>query len=328
MRELIEKLYAKYNIGRGASDEEVQTLKRILAEGLWVQTTDSIKQWIAEREIAVLPRLDHQTPYKSLLTDKQIEDVCRYMGCGIAPIRVRAIDHMPESRFGPLLLARRAWDGLLLINLREDNPHFQENVQTILQYCINITEKKPYPAIAPIWLYKNAGEQKYGYISSNNYCLSNFGGVIVNRENFFEDIILPHLAPSESLFSFADDVRQDYDLAQWSISRLRRKLETRLSPSRIEEQMIKDSMKHYFRLHGANGTHAFVVYIRKLLYDEHWELGWDLYIRKKHIEYRNESFRILRKMCEIASAESRSYKAQDRSALKSLSERSTSPKEK
>lgn len=328
MRELIEKLYAKYNIGRGASDEEEQTLKRILAEGLWVQTTDSIKQWISEREIAVLPCLDHLTPYKSLLTDKQIEDVCRYMGCGIVPISVRAIDYTPETRYDSMLLARRAWDGLLLINMREDNPHFQENVQTILQYCINITEKKLFPAIAPVWLYKAAGEQKYGYISSNNYYLSNFGGVFVNRENFFEDIILPHIAPSESLFSFADGVQQDYDLAQWSMSRLRRKLEKQLSPARIEEQMIKDSMKHYFRLHGANSTHAFVVYIRKLLYDEHMELGWDLYISKKHIEYRNESFRILRKMCETVSAESRSYKAQDLSALKVLSERSTSPKEK
>ena len=92
MRELIEKLYAKYNIGRGASAEEVQTLKRILAEWLWVRTTDSVKQWIAEREIAVLPRLDCLTPYKSRLTDRQIEDVCRYMGYGVTPIRVRAID--------------------------------------------------------------------------------------------------------------------------------------------------------------------------------------------------------------------------------------------
>ena len=83
--------------------------------------------------------------------------------------------------------------------------------------------------------------------------------------------------------------------------------------------MIKDSMKHYFRLHGA-GTHAFVVYIRKLLYNEHFDLGWDLYISKKHIEYRKEELQIIKKMCEIASAESRSYKAQDCSALKVLSE--------
>lgn len=45
MRELIEKLYAKYNIGRGASAEEMLTLKRILAEWLWVRTTDSVIQW-------------------------------------------------------------------------------------------------------------------------------------------------------------------------------------------------------------------------------------------------------------------------------------------
>ncbi len=318
MRDQIEKLYAQYNIGRGASDEEVQTLKRILAEWLWVRTTDSIKQWITQREVAVLPRLDHLTPYKSLLTDRQIEDVCRYMGCGITPIRVRAIDYTPDIKSYDTLLARRAWDGLLLINLREDNPHFQENVETILKYNLDIIEKNLLcPAIAPVWLHKAAGEQKY---KCNNYH--------ARRDNFFEDIILPHLAPSERLFSFADGARQDYDLAQWSISHLRRKLEKRLSPSCIEEQVIKDSMKHFFRLHGANGTHAFVVYIRKLLYDEHMELGWDLYISKKHIEYRNESFRILRKMCETVSAESQSYKAQDCSALKVLSERSTSSDKK
>lgn len=141
VREVIEKLYAKYNIGRGASAEEVQTLKRILAEWLWVRTTNSIKHWIAEREIAVLPRLDSLTPYKSRLTDRQIEDVCRYMSCGITPIRVRAIDYMPNSKFGPSLLARRAWDGLLLINLREDNPFFRECVESLFCYCLGETSK-------------------------------------------------------------------------------------------------------------------------------------------------------------------------------------------
>lgn len=308
MREVIEKLYAKYNIGRGASAEDVQTLKRILAEWLWVRTTDSVKQWIAEREIAVLPRLDCLTPYKSRLTDRQIEDVCRYMGCGVTPIRVRAIDYIPNSKFGPSLLARRAWNGLLLINLREYNPYFRENVENLFCYCLGETSKCH--AITPVWLYKAAGEQKYE--CRNCY---------IQRDNsFYEDVILPHLAPSESLFSFADGAQQDYDLAQWSISRLRRKLEKQLSPSHIEEQMIKDSMKHCFRLHGAHGTCAFVVYIRKLLYNEHFDLGWDLYISKKHIEYRKEELRIIKKMCEIASAESRSYKAQDCSALKVLSE--------
>ena len=57
MKDWIVDVCAEHNVGSNARDEDIITVKKILAERLWQCTKDSVRRWLSVQTLAIIPRL-------------------------------------------------------------------------------------------------------------------------------------------------------------------------------------------------------------------------------------------------------------------------------
>lgn len=277
MKDWIVDVCAEHNVGSNARDEDIITVKKILAERLWQCTKDSVRRWLSVQTLAIIPRLSDNFIGSGKMTDKEMVDVCRYMGCGISPIRISNHDFLPPI-WSPLETVRETWEGWLLIDLNKGNPFFWDNVASVVEYCMveddeNFAYGELSSNIHPFWQVKLDDDNDVHYISRTG-----------KRCSVIDDVLLSQLKPSQSGFLFGVDDAEPYNLTQWRIGKLRRGLLKGIGNDYIKQQIIKDSKAHYFRQHGWGGALGFERQMKNWLWDKHWELSLCMYIDKEDVE--------------------------------------------